>query len=354
MFDFSKQIDVFFNERVRLSEDFKQKLLDHRQANRDRIISRLPEEISNVSISDSSFKPQGSMAMKTIIQTRFAEDEYDIDDGLVLRKEDLIDSFNIELTAKEVKQLVQKILSDARFNRQPKIHKNCVRVFYADADEEKHHVDFPVYRNFKNWLGEEVKELASEKDWILSNPTQVNLWFENEIINRNSEISGKGTQLRILIQLLKRFCRSRRDWDMPNGMKLTMLVVECQDTYYERQDEAFRNLLKCLKKRLENSKAIYNLAHQDKPMITKSNNDENVCMFLENISIALSKMEKLDDSECKTEDAIGVWDWIFKSDGFFEEITKSRNLPNGKYETINVAHKKPEEAVDLNGGGRYG
>ncbi len=354
MFDFSKQIDAFFNDRVRLSDEFKQKLLDHRQANRDRIISRLPKEIHDIRVSDYSFKPQGSMAMKTIIQTRFPEEEYDIDDGLCLKKEDLKDTYNSDLTVFKVKSIIQEILKDERFTKQPEIHKNCVRVFYANSDEEKHHVDFPIYRIYFNSEQQEIRELASEADWILSNPTQVNSWFETEIKSRNIELDGKGTQLRILIQLLKRFCRSRREWDMPNGMKLTMLVAECQNDCYDRLDDAFRKLLKEIKVRLEKSKNIQNMADPTKPCLTTTNNDLKVCNLLNQLIIALSKMEKLDDNDCKIEDAIGVWDWIFKSDGFFEDISKSRNSSNGKFESINFANNEPNNAVDLNGGGRYG
>lgn len=292
MFDFSEQITRFLEEKVKLSNEFQQKLLHHRQANRDRIISRLPKEIHDIRVSDYSFKPQGSMAMKTIIQTRFPEEEYDIDDGLCLKKEDLKDTYNCELTVFKVKSIIQEILKDERFTKQPEIHKNCVRVFYANSDEEKHHVDFPIYRIYFNSEQQEIRELASEAEWILSNPTQVNSWFETEIKSRNIELDGKGTQLRILIQLLKRFCRSRREWDMPNGMKLSMLAVECQNGYYDRLDDAFRNLMNSLKTRLVESKIIQNLADPNKPCLTKTNNDLKVSNLLDQLTFSLTKMEK--------------------------------------------------------------
>ena len=43
----------------------------------------------------------------------------------------------------ETKERVREALKDKRFKRQPEIFTNCVRVFYAEEDEEKHHVDFP-------------------------------------------------------------------------------------------------------------------------------------------------------------------------------------------------------------------
>ena len=99
MYDYSKELETFWGEKVRLSDDFKDKLWQHRKANRDRLIARLPDLIPDVSISASSFKPQGSMAMGTIVQTRFAEEEYDIDDGLVLLRSELKDEYSNELSA---------------------------------------------------------------------------------------------------------------------------------------------------------------------------------------------------------------------------------------------------------------
>jgi hypothetical protein len=116
-------------------------------------------------------------------------------------------------------------LKDKRFNRQPKLFTNCVRVFYADTDEEKHHVDFPVYRRWTNDENEMVQELASESDWVRSNPTQVNDWFNTIVADRNKATDGWGTQFRNLIQLLEAFLQEseRLAELLPNGM-VPMLV----------------------------------------------------------------------------------------------------------------------------------
>src|SRR5437016_6579729 len=270
MFDYSERIEEFRDKKVRLSAEFREKLLAHRNANRDRLIARLPDFIKAVSISESNFKPQGSFAMGTVIQTRFVDEEYDIDDGLVLWRHQLVDENGVELTAQQTKEKVRDALKDDRFNRQPKICGNCVRVFYAEEDEEKHHVDFPVYRRYFDANGNKVRELAGENGWIASDPTQVNNWMDDEVESRNKTTAGRGTQFRHLIQLLKRFCRSRSDWDLPNGMKLTMLAAECQPNCQDRIDIVFRELLERLKGRLAWNKIVLNLAHSDKPAITRT------------------------------------------------------------------------------------
>ena len=325
MFDYSDQIKSFRRERIRLPADFREKLLAHRKANRDRLIRRLPNFIKGVTIGESSFRPQGSFAMRLVIQTRFVYEEYDIDDGLVLWKHQLVDADGVELTAAQVKDFVRQALKDDRFKRQPIICSNCVRVFYADDDDERHHVDFPIYRKYIDANGNVVRELAGENGWVRSDPTQVNIWFDAKVSSRNSQTAEWGTQLRHLIQLLKRFCRSRHDWDLPNGMKLTMLVAECQPAYDERIDRAFRELLKRLADRLRWNKAIRNLAHPDQPTLTRTANDQNVIDLEDRIGEALEQLSSLDAYDNNNIDVTrAVWEWIFKSDGFFAEFDRKQ------------------------------
>ncbi|WP_319478566.1 cyclic GMP-AMP synthase DncV-like nucleotidyltransferase [Marispirochaeta aestuarii] len=347
MYNYSNEIEKFWDEKVRLSKAFKDKLFAHRNANRDRLISRLPTKIEGLTVNDSSFKPQGSMAMRTIIQTKFSDDEYDIDDGLILNNDELVDDDGNELTTEEVRDCVLGCLKDDRLVKQPKLFTNCVRVYYSESDKEKHHVDFPIYRSFDNGEGT-IQELANEEEWTESNPTRINSWFEDQISSRNAEIDGKGTQLRRLIQLLKRFVNSRQDWDLPNGLKITMLATECQDGCFDRIDKAFRELLIKLKARLEVSKVIRNLAHPDQPKITRTSSDTNVENFLDKISLALDKLEGLDEEDCDREKARRIWDWIFKSDGFFESMTEDSQKMNS------FANKTPSKVVDHRGGGRFG
>lgn len=335
MYDYSERIAAFRDQKVRLSSEFVEKLLARRKSNRDRLISRLPDFIDGVTIGESSFRPQGSFAMQTVIQTRFVYEEYDIDDGLVLWKHQLVDEEGVELTARQVKEKVRDALKDNRFKRQPEIHSNCVRVFYAEEDEERHHVDFPVYRRYIDSNGNKIRELAGENGWIDSDPTQVNTWFDSEIQTRNQATAGRGTQMRHLIQLLKRFCRSRNNWDLPNGMKLTMLVAECQPTYNSRIDVAFRELLKSVKDRLLWNKVIRNLAHPNKPAITRTGSDQNVIDLETRLGEALDQLATLDREESNNvESARKVWDWIFKSDGFFAEFDADRKKQEEKRESL--------------------
>ena len=48
MFDYSERIKAFRKERVRLTAEFREKLLAHRTANRSRLINRLPDFMKQV------------------------------------------------------------------------------------------------------------------------------------------------------------------------------------------------------------------------------------------------------------------------------------------------------------------
>jgi hypothetical protein len=108
-------------------------------------------------------------------------------------------------------------------------------------------------------------------------------------------------------------------------MKLTMLVVECQPVYRARIDVAFRELLSKLRVRLYWKKTIQNLAHPDHPDITRTARDQNVVDLESRIGEALDQLATLDKSDANNADsARSVWDWIFKSDGFFAEFDAER------------------------------
>ena len=146
MFNYDAQIRKFLDKKVTLPTDMRAMLLAHRKANADRIIARLPEFDDKARVGESNFRSQGSFAMDTVIQTRFVSEEYDIDYGIIICRSQLVNKDGSEMTPQQAKELIRDVLKDDRFSRQPRIKNNCVRVFYADEDDYKHHVDFPVYR----------------------------------------------------------------------------------------------------------------------------------------------------------------------------------------------------------------
>lgn len=367
MFDYSKQIEAFRDKKVRLTDSMKKMLRKHRKTNRDKLKSNLPNNLPKVTLTDESFSPQGSFQMETIIQTKFEDQEYDVDDGILIKRSQLTDDDGDDLSSEEVLEAIRLSLEDQRFKKQPVLCSNCVRVFYADTDEKKHHIDFPAYRTWKD--GEDKKrEIANEDEWLESDPGQVGSWFATCISDRQSEQAGFGTQLRRLVQLTKRFCKSREDWieALPNGMKLTMLVEECHDEYIERIDVAFRTLFENLESRLEDSLEIENRAHPDKPKLTRTSSDQNVKELKKRIREALDKLDTLDLPQNNNQEAARkVWDWIFQTEGFFDAVdgvettqksfsTSLATIPDVPWQEKPIWMKSVTESISITARWRHG
>lgn len=316
MFDYNEQIQAYETDCVNLPHAVKEKLRGHRDANRNRLKRNRPEEIR---LNDDHFIPQGSMAINTTVQEK--DNAYDIDDGVWFHKDDLKKKDGSPYTARETQEMVRDALKDPNFNKQPEIHNNCVRVFYAEG----HHVDVPCYRKLDADTDNERQELAGADGFTPSDPTEINRWFGERVEALNKQRDGAGSQLRVMIRLMKRFARSRsEDWDMPNGLKLTMLVEECAPSYYERDDETFYWLLSKLKTRLASSLEVENRAQTKTPRdkLTKSTSDANMVELRTHVGEALDKLLVLHHPNCTEEQAREAWDWVFQSDGFFDAYDK--------------------------------
>ena len=326
MFDYNEQVQAYEAECVNLPQAEKDKLRGNRDANRDRLKRNRPESIR---VNGDSFIPQGSMAVNTTVQEKV--NAYDIDDGVWFHAGDLKKKDGAEMTAKETQEMVRDALKDPKFNKAPEIHQNCVRVFY----EAGHHVDVPAYRKFDEGTEKERQELAGAGGFAASDPTEINRWFEGRVQALNLMRDGAGSQFRVMVRLMKRFARSRgEEWDLPNGLKLTMLVEECLPNGYGRDDEAFYWLLSKLQSRLLFSLEVENRAQTKWPKdkLTKTANDSNMVELRKRVGEALDKLAVLHRSDCKEPQARGAWDWVFQSDGFFDAYEKDPTKAKALFE----------------------
>ncbi|MEQ2005255.1 MAG: cyclic GMP-AMP synthase DncV-like nucleotidyltransferase [Limisphaerales bacterium] len=324
MFDYNEQIQAYEADCVALPQAVKDKLRDHRAANRNRLKANRPDTIR---LNDNHFMPQGSMAIETTVQEK--DNAYDIDDGVWFHADDLKKKDGAAYSAMDTQVMVRDALKDDRFNKQPEIHNNCVRIFY----EAGHHVDVPAYRKLDADTDKERQELAGAAGFNLSDPTEINRWFLDRVQALNKQRAGAGSQLRVMIRMMKRFARSRgKDWDLPNGLKLTMLTEECLQTQYQRDDECFYWLLARLKDRLATNLEVENRAQTKWPKdkLTKSPSDGNMVELRTRVGEALAQLNVLHRSDCKPGQARAAWDWVFQSDGYFEAYDKDK----GKTRTL--------------------
>lgn len=146
---------------------------------------------------------------------------------------------------------------------------------------------------------------------------------------------------------------------MPSGLILTMLVDE-KMPHYERDDECFFYLLKAINERLiSGDMCVYNRSDDSlfsPEELTKSNDDAVMRTLRERSTEALEKLMVLHEPDCTQKQARKAWDWVFKSDGFFDDEDDGSDgdddgLPGDPF---NIASSTPKKAVDLRGGGRFG
>jgi hypothetical protein len=312
--NYHPQIQAYEAERVNLSDAVRDGLYRKREANRSRLKAKLPERIKI-----KEFIPQGSMAIRTTVQE--ADGDYDIDDGVSFYAETLKGAIIglLDLDSDQVREIVCESLQDEKFGRQPEIIGNCVRVYYAEG----YHVDVPSFRIKNAGTDQETQELAGKDGWRYSDPTEINRWFEERVQKLNRIQEEAGAQFRRMIRLLKRFARSRGGkWNMPNGLKLTMLADECFERSHARDDKAFYFLLSNLDERLQNSRVVYNRArpksHQDP--LTKSEDDENMLELHQHVQEALNNLRVLWNDKCTQSQARVAWDWVFQTNGFFVDF----------------------------------
>lgn len=310
--DYHRQIQAYEAEKVNLSDAVRDDLYAKREANRNRLKANLPERVKI-----RSFIAQGSMAIRTTVQEK--DCDYDIDDGVSFLAESLKGEILgiLDMSASEVQEMVRDALKDDKFNKQPEIIGNCVRVFYAEG----YHVDVPSFRVHNADTKDESQELAGENGWRASDPTEINIWFEKRVQELNSIQEGAGSQFRRMIRLLKRFARSRGDkWDMPNGLKLTMLADECFERSADRDDKAFFFLLQKMANRLQKSLVVFNRAQSKTPQdrLTKSDSDSNMVELRKRVTEALEKLAITWSPNADKKTNREAWDWVFQTEGFFE------------------------------------
>jgi hypothetical protein len=305
MKDSSNDINKYHQDRVVLNSDQRKTLRDRRDANRERLkrgLNRAEEPLPD------EFVTQGSYAAKTTIQE--PNNSYDIDDGAVFLHEDLKGPQGGDMTPRDAKNMVRDAVDDGSFKTPPEAKTNCVRVHYNDGS----HVDIPVYRKTTQVGGGEAFEIASSV-WRESNPKGVNRWFNDRLELRSAEARD---QMRILIRLLKAYCKHRPGYSLPSGFVLTILVEESYWIYDQRLDRAFRNLISSISNRLAINKQVKH------PVVDENlaeSSDSKCGKLQELLKISLEQLTALDRANCRRSEALKTWKKVFNTDYFDKAIS---------------------------------
>jgi cyclic GMP-AMP synthase DncV-like protein len=342
MYDCSDDVLAFHNNNVTLLQAQRTEMRDRRNANRKRLKDRLKE--TNFPLPQQFIK-QGSYAMLAMVQD--ADNDYDIDDGVYFSEDDLKDKDGKPLTPSATRQRVCDALQDKRFNKQPKVLKNCVRVYY----NEGYHVDMPIYRIRKS---DGEYELAAGDEWTLSRAADVEKWF-NDANNAKSPDEDNGRQFRRIVRNSKKFARSRSGWkdEIASGFTVTKLVDECYVANKDREDVALRQTMQGVYDRLKTNLEV---SHPTTPgaKLTAGPDDSGTAFLRDKLKTALDDLAILDDPKCTATQARQAWDKVFNTNFFSTREKKEAMAASNVTVLTNLLSKQPNpRPVDKQGGGRF-
>ena len=251
-------INSFYNDKVYLSEDEKNKLRNFREINIKRVKDGTDKLSENDGVCHQKFvedKSQGSMAMHTINQAQF-KDNHDIDHALIYNSEE------IDTDPQKAREFVAKAIQalPSNFKKKPQARTNAVTIWYEDG----YHVDFAIYRKRTDAKGLTIIEHAG-KEWTTRCPSSITNWF-NKINSSLSpdpnssihHVTVAKKQMRRIVRLLKYWSKSRSGWSLPSGLVLSVLVAECYQPDCNRDDIAFYATLSRIANRLKYNKVINN------------------------------------------------------------------------------------------------
>ena len=362
---------AYHDSKVTLPDAERTEMRDRRNTNRQRLKDGLKRDGKPAPIGSHS---QGSYAMRTMVQ--HPKKDYDIDDGVYFRKEDLVGPRGGDRSAADAKEMVRNALHDDKFYRPPEVRTNCVRVYYNAG----YHVDIPVYRKVteKNVLGQEETwyELAST-EWKRSDPLGVTNWFNDEN-KRQSPDKNNGGQLRRTTRYLKAFAGSRESWRprIASGFMITKLVTEQYRPNAAREDKALYDSMVAIRDRLEWNLEIDHPTVQGEKL-TKGPDDAQSRFLRDKLDWAIDELGVLFEPRCTREQALKAWDKVFSTDFFITRLSTaesteksaSRSAELGTAAAVGVAAagltaailsgrtsaeaRTPDKPVDKRGGGRY-
>lgn len=320
MFNCNTEVCDFHNDEVTLNNTQQSEMRDRRDANRKRLKQGLDK---NGDPSSDSHQAQGSYAMHTMVQDE--NNDYDIDDGVVFLKKDLVGSQGADKTALDARKMVCTALDNGSFTTPPQILKNCVRVMY----QQGYHVDVPVYRQ----LDDASFELASS-DWKGSSPSKVTAWYNKAVCGKSPD-GTHGRQLRRITKHLKIYKNSRSSWKvkMPSGFAISVLVVEC---YFsdERDDVSLHETMKAIINRLNFNLEVSHPVRNEK--ITKGSDDAQTTFLREKLSDAFKDLDILFDADCTRLQALKAWKSVFNHQFWTTQVNDENTKGKSRSNTVTI------------------
>lgn len=338
MFDLHKEMNEFYSDHVRLSEDEKKKLAEYRDINLKRLkagLDKLGEENSVTYQYYQYHRNQGSYAMGTLNQ--HPDNDYDIDVAIIFKKDSLPSS------ASDARNRIADAMKKGggNFLKDPYARTNAVTIVYAEG----YHIDFAIYREYQDQYNNTIIEHAGP-DWTIKDPIEITTWFNQRVqdLSPRKELGAtvETNQMRRIVRLLKVFAKSRSSWSLPGGMIISALVAECYQPDYHRDDVSLYNTMVAIRNRLLVCTQVTNPVDPQQMLTSKTKYEKQVERFRDRLVSFIPKLDVLFEDDCTKQKAMKAWNWIFRhpfwSDNIDEEtesVTESlKALPIGEFETV--------------------
>ncbi len=344
MFDLHDKMNEYYKEHVRLDTDERNKLAGYRDTNLVRLksgLNKLAIKHETTYASYQYYRNQGSYATFTLNQ--HPDNEYDIDVAIVFKKDDLPSS-----ALKARQRIADAFKQMGRiFSKDPEARTNAVTVWYAEG----YHIDFAVYRTYKDIFGNTIIEHAGP-EWNERDPMDLTNWF-NDAVNKSSPSKESGAtvedyQLRRVVQLLKAFAKSRSSWNLPGGLIISVLVAHCYQPDDERDDIALYNTMVAIYNRLSLSTEVWNPANLPELLTYKEEYKKQVERFRDKLDIAITNLEPLFEDDCTTNKAMSAWNKVFNHPFWAEAVEEESETDErlGIDEGARVLSNTPKPLLD--------
>jgi len=318
MYDMHQKMSTFYHQYVQLrkdkdkGKDKKRELAEHRNANLDRLkrgLDKLGQKDDQTYRYPVDHCDQGSYAMDTLNQR--PNSDYDIDVAIIFRKDDLPSA--PADARKQVARAFEQL--PGNYKRPPEARTNAVTIAY----EEGYHIDFAVYREYQDAYDDTIREHAGA-EWKVRDPQAITQWFKDQVKELSPAddqcASVKPGQLRRVVRLLKMFARSRSSWNLPGGMIITKLVVECYWPDPDRDDVALYHTMQAIYDRLDNNFQVFDPIEWEQQLTYKEKYITQVKRLREKLDEALEHLRVLFQQGLEEDEAMmmNAWYQIFLHD----------------------------------------
>jgi len=164
-------------------------------------------------------------------------------------------------------------------------------------------------------------------------PTELTAWFNDAVIDKSPD-NTNGRQIRREVCLLKKFAGSRKSWNLPSGLILSVLTDEVYRPIENRDDETFYNLMQNIYNRLTISgHQVYNPCDKNEEL-TKGADDPSMRELEGRLAWALDRLHDVKLGLCDKNEALERWKEIFNTDFFNQFIEEDKEEGSSKLNVL--------------------